>query len=109
METKLGKKIWNKYPKISRESITVLGVESEEGKKKNLNYISMQAQNYMKLKDDDKHITYDDDDKDVTNFNAQGYYLVCAKWMREWKNWIHDQDQAPPGIIDNRALKNSIL
>jgi hypothetical protein len=41
METKLGKKIWNKYPKISRESITVLGVESEEGKKKNLNYISM--------------------------------------------------------------------
>tara|TARA_B110000285_G_C15080836_1_gene593382 strand:- start:1192 stop:1314 length:123 start_codon:yes stop_codon:yes gene_type:complete len=40
MEISLGKKIWNKYQKISRESITILGAESEEGKKKNLNYIS---------------------------------------------------------------------
>lgn len=76
LELELGKKIWNRYTKISRESINLLTKTPKEAKKKNQYYISLQAKGYIKCKDDQMILGFKDD------IECQGYFLICATWMR---------------------------
>ena len=60
---------------------------------------------YHICKNDDTRIKYDNE-PDIKH--SHGYFIISIEWMSVWRAFVNGKG-APPGMIDNKLLKQKIL